>query len=318
MHGTIFVSDYVAERWGERLDSIAEATPRVVLGKSGLQGDATTIEVAFFSQDIYPDRSKDFFYALLEVDGLRWLHSFSAGVDHPIFQAFLDKGVRLTTSSGAAAQPIAHTVLLYILHHSRNMDAWLDAQRQHQWAPHDVTELAGRTLAVIGLGPIGLEVARLGRAFDMHVIGLRRQPRGDEPCETWPLERLAELLTTADYVLLALPLTAETRGLLDRPMLARMKRGAFLVNVARGGMVDEAALAEMLESGHLSGAALDVFDEEPLPADSLLWDTPGLIVTPHSSGECPGIGERAAEMFFENLGRYRRGDPLISEVGNSD
>jgi len=143
---------------------------------------------------------------------------------------------------------------------------------------------------------------------------MRRRPRGDEPCETWPLARLDELLGIADAVVLALPLGDETRHLLDRRRLARMKRGALLVNVGRGALVDEEALAEALASGGLGGAGLDVFEVEPLPPESPLWPMPNAILTPHSSGDTPGNHERASEIFLDNLGRFGRGEPLRNEV----
>ena len=169
-------------------------------------------------------------------------------------------------------------------------------------------------LGVVGLGPIGLEVARLGVALRMRTIGVRRTPRGDEPCETWPMARLDELLAQADALVLAVPLGDDTRHLLDARRLALLKRGAWLVNVGRGALVDEAALVAALQSGHLGGAGLDVFETEPLPPESPLWSMPNVIVTPHNSGDAPGNLDRAAAIFLDNLARYGRGEPLRNEV----
>lgn len=278
------------------------------------RGDAAGVELAFFSGDFFPDRVRDFVLALRDAPRLRWLHTFSAGVDHPWFQALRARGIRLTTSSGAHAAPIAHTVLLYLLALSRDLPAWLDAQRRRAWEPHPIAELSGLVLGVVGLGPIGLEVARLGAAFGMRVVGVRRTPRGDEPCETWPLARLDELLALADALVLALPLTDDTRHLFEARRLARMKRGAWLVNVGRGALVDEPALVDALREGRLGGAGLDVFESEPLPPESPLWDMPNVIVTPHNSGDAPGNLVRATEIFLDNLGRLVRGEPLRNEV----
>jgi phosphoglycerate dehydrogenase-like enzyme len=148
----------------------------------------------------------------------------------------------------------------------------------------------------------------------MRAIGVRRTPRGDEPCETWPLGRLDELLALADAVVLALPLADETRHLLDARRLALMKRGAWLVNVGRGALVDEPALVEALRNGRLGGAGLDVFEVEPLPPESPLWSLPNVLVTPHNSGDAPGNLERASEIFLDNLARFVRGEPLRNEV----
>ncbi len=288
---------------------------RVVVELDGaVRGDAAAVEAAFFSGDVFPDRVRDFVLALRDSAGLRWLHSFSAGVDHPWFQALRARGVRLSTSSGAQAVPIAHTVLLYLLALARDFGRWQDAQRRRAWEQHDFRDLQGLTLAVVGLGPIGLEVARLGTAFGMRVIGARRTPAGTEPCETWPLSRLDALLEVADAVVLALPLTDETRELFSAARLARMKRGAWLINVGRGALVDEPALVAALQSGALGGAGLDVFAVEPLPPESPLWSLPNVIVTPHNSGDTPSNLPRACEIFLDNLARYRRGEPLRNEV----
>jgi phosphoglycerate dehydrogenase-like enzyme len=314
MAGAILVSDSVEERHGAAIERAAPGVPRIVLGPGGPSGDAARIELAFFSGDVFPERSRDFVLALAKAERLRWLHTFSAGVDHPWFQRLRANGVRLTTSSGANAAPIAQTVLLYLLALTRGLPAWADAQRRRAWEPHAVTDLAELTLGVVGLGPIGLEVARLGRAFGMETIGLRRTPMGDEPCETWPLARLPELLPRVDALVLALPLAPETRRIVGAPELARMKPGALLVNVGRGELVDEAALVAVLASGHLGGAGLDVFEVEPLPPESALWSMPNVIVTPHSSGTSGAGHERACALFVENLGRYLRGEPLRNEV----
>ncbi len=312
--GAILISDEVETRWGADLERIAPERPRVVLRGESVEGDAAEVEIAFFSGDVFPDRTRALAGALREARELRWFHSFSAGIDHPWFQRMLERGVRLTTSSGAMAAPIAHTVMLYVLALSRDLRGWIRDQEAARWNERDVQDLEGRCLGVVGLGPIGLEVARLGAAFGMRVIGLRRTPRGDEPCETWPLTRLDELLPLVDHLVLALPLTDETHHLLDARRLALLRPSACLVNIARGALVDEAALVRALEKRELAGAGLDVFEVEPLPAESPLWRMPNVIVTPHSSGTNPGNRRCAAAIFLDNLARYQRGEALRNEV----
>jgi phosphoglycerate dehydrogenase-like enzyme len=170
------------------------------------------------------------------------------------------------------------------------------------------------TIGIVGMGPIGVEVARLAGALGIRPIGLRRSVRGDEPCETWTLDRLPELAGLVDALVLAVPLADETRGLVDRTILRALRPGALLVNVARGEVVDEGALVDALADGHLGGAALDVFAVEPLPEDSPLWDLPNVIVTPHASGSTASSGDRAADIFVENLARYAAGEALRNEV----
>jgi phosphoglycerate dehydrogenase-like enzyme len=314
--GAILVSQAVEARWSRELDRAAPGIERRVLRPGEPLPELSGVEIYYFSGDVYPDHAREAAIAALKAADLRWMHSFSAGVDDPFFRTLQDRGVRLTTSSGAQAVPIAQTVLMYLLALSRDLRGWLDDQAVQRWAPRSIRDLQGLTLGVVGLGPIGLEVARLGAAFGMQVIGVRRRVRGDEPCETWSWEHLPQLWPRADAVVLAVPLSDETRALVDADTLARMKPGAWLVNVARGEVVDEDALVEALRSGALGGAGLDVFREEPLPPESPLWSLPNVIVTPHSSGTNAGNEDRAAAIFLENLERYLRGDPLRNEVQN--
>ena len=314
MPGSILLTKTVERIHGEALYRAAPEMPHVVLRDEDDTPGLAGVEVVYFSGDLYPAGMRPFLLALRQVPALRWLHSFSAGVDDVFFQRLLARGVRLTTSSGAHAVPIAHTVMMYLLALSRDLRGWLADQAERRWNPRDVVELQGRTLGVVGLGPIGLEVARLGQAFRMQVIGLRRSPRGDEPCETWPLSRLHELLARVDDLVLALPLSEETRGVIDRHALSMLRPGSTLVNVGRGDLVDEAALVEALAEGRLRGAGLDVFQREPLPVESPLWSMQSVIVTPHSSGSTPANLDRASEIFVDNLSRYVRGEPLRNEV----
>ena len=314
MPGAILVSDWIEARFGEALRRAAPGRPLAVLRGDALLGDPASVEVAFFSGDLFPGRARDLARALHQAPALRWFHSFAAGVDHPWFQSFLARGVRVTTSSGASAVPIAHSVMLYVLALARDLSGWLGEQAARRWSPRAIEDVTGQRIGVAGLGPIGLEVARLASAFGMRAVGFRRAPRGDEPCETHALGELDAFLPGLDWLVLALPLAEETRHLLDARRLALLPPHARVINVGRGALVDEAALASALAAGRLGGAALDVFEVEPLPAESPLWSLPNVIVTPHSSGTNPGNQLRAAEIFLDNLGRYDRGEPLRNEV----
>ena len=169
-------------------------------------------------------------------------------------------------------------------------------------------------MAIVGLGAIGGEVARIAPAFGMRVIGLRRNPRGDEPCETWPVSRLHELLPTVDDLVLTAPLNDDTRGLIGATELALLRPGAHVINVGRGQVLDEAALIAALQSGQVGGAALDVFEVEPLPTESPLWEMDNVIVTPHSSGNTDLAVERVIEIFADNLRRFVADEPLRNEI----
>jgi phosphoglycerate dehydrogenase-like enzyme len=278
------------------------------------------VDAAFFSGDVFPDFSRQFFSAVRKAPKLQWLHAFNAGVDHPIYTEMLGRGVRLTTSSGSAAKPIAQTAITGLLMLARNFPRWLAAQQQHRWDPMRGSDaprdLQGQTAVIIGLGHIGKEIARLARALGLNVIGIRRTARvaGDPVDELYAPDRLADVLPRADWLILACPLSAETKGLVDRAVLAALPRGARLINIARGEIVDEAALLEALRSQHLAGAYLDVFQQEPLPADSPFWDMPNVFVTPHNSPAAAGNDERVYQIFFQNLVRWSRSEPLLNEV----
>jgi phosphoglycerate dehydrogenase-like enzyme len=250
----------------------------------------------------------------LAAPNLEWFHSMSAGVDSPIFSMFTDRGVRLTTSSGASAPPIAGTVMLYLLALSRNLPAWLRAQAAHEWSPVRFRELDGQRVVVVGYGPIGQEVVRLATAFRMDPVIVRRAVRGDEPCAVRSLDELPAVVADADAVVVALPLTDATRGIVSREVIAAMPTHAVFVNVGRGELVDQPALTESLVAGRLGGAGLDVFATEPLPADDPLWDLSNVIISPHNSGSSDGTAGRVAAIFLDNLGRFVRGEPLRNEV----
>jgi phosphoglycerate dehydrogenase-like enzyme len=282
--------------------------------------DCTRIDVAFFSADIFPDFSRQFFSAVRKAPRLQWLHVFNVGVDHPIYDELLARGVRLTTSAGSNAEPVAQTALAGMLMLARNFPRWLAAQREHQWDPMRGAEvprdLRGQTALVLGLGHIGREFARLARALGLKIIGVRRHaaPGDSAVDELHPPVRLAELLPRSDWLVIACPLTAATRGLITADLLARLPRGARVINVGRGEIVDQAALTAALASGHLAGAYLDVFDPEPLPPDSPLWDLPGVIITPHNASVAGGNDDRIFAIFTDNLRRWSRGERLLNEI----
>ena len=203
---------------------------------------------------------------------------------------------------------------MYLLALSRNLPRLMRAQAAHEWQPNPYRELTGRSIAVIGYGPIGEHVVRLAMAFGMEPVIVRREARGGEPVPVRTLDELDEVVATVDVVVVALPLAEETRGLISRDIIGRMRADALFVNVGRGELVDQSALTDALRSGRLGGAGLDVFDPEPLPTDDPLWDLPNVIITPHNSGTTEGHLERTAQIFLDNLGRLVRDDVLRNEV----
>jgi phosphoglycerate dehydrogenase-like enzyme len=267
-----------------------------------------------FSADLWGEgRGPSFMKVLLQAPHAQWLHMFSAGLDNPIFAELRRRGLTVTHSAGSSATPIAHSVIMQVVAMCRQARPLAVAQSAHQWADVEVPDVEGRTMGIIGLGSIGSEVARLAAHFGITVIGVRRTPQGDEPCDTWPTSRLHELLPMVDDLVLTAPLTDETRGIIGERELAMLRPGAHLVNVGRGELVDEAALVSALQSGQVGAAALDVFVVEPLPVEHPLWDMPNVIITPHSSGSTPLAAQRAADVFADNLARWVRGEPLRNE-----
>ncbi len=312
----LFCTDTFHEAHGARVRQIAPGVDVLPLVDDVAVGpdDLERITLAFFSHDAWPERAPTFMSVALQAPHLRWLHTMSAGVDHPVFSTMVERGVRVTTSSGSSASPIAGTVMMYLLALSRDLPGQLRAQASHEWDWQRWSELAGQRIAVLGYGPIGQEVVRLATAFGMRPTIVRREARGDEPVPVRPLSELLDVAASTDALVVALPLTDDTRGLIDAGVLRALPSHAYFVNVGRGELVDQGALVDALNNGDIAGAGIDVTDPEPLPADDPLWDARNLILTPHNSGSSDGTGRRADEAFLANLARWTAGDPLANEV----
>ncbi len=255
---------------------------------------------------------------------LRWLALASAGAEHVLRMGFAQArpALTITTASGVHGVPISEFVLSVLLIWTRRWREILAAQDERAWPDSQLallgSELEGATLGIIGLGAIGRRVAQLGRAFGMRVVAQRRSatPGQTDPDvdELLPPDRLADLLGQADYVVLSAPNTAETQRLLTAERLRQMKRSAVLINIARGDLVDEAALIAALRDGTIAGAGLDVFETEPLPTSSPLWSMPNVILSPHISGVTLRYSQRLTTLFLENVARLRAGQPLRNVV----
>ncbi|MDB5854188.1 MAG: hydroxyacid dehydrogenase [Herminiimonas sp.] len=260
------------------------------------------------------------FYALLrKARSLQWVHSHSAGADRPIFGELRQRGVTVTTSSGANAEPVAQTAVAGLLALSRCFPSLMAAQRRAAWepllGPRAPKNLRGQVAIVVGLGPVGLEIASLLKALHLNVIGVRREPQPCPPCDTTiGFADLSTALPRADWLVLACPLTSTTEGMIDAAAMARMPAGARIVNVARGEVIVEKDLVAALQSGHLGGAFLDVFEHEPLAKDSPLWAMENVIATPHSAGHAAGNNAAVGEIFLDNLARWRDGKALRNTV----
>jgi phosphoglycerate dehydrogenase-like enzyme len=254
---------------------------------------------------------------------LEWIHSTAAGVAQLMYPELRQSGVTVTNASGIFSVPMAEHTMGLILAMARNFPDSVRHQDQSKWSvqdlwdqPQHLTEINGRVLLVVGYGSIGRELARRAKAFDMRVWGVTRWGKGDATHaeKILPVSHLHQALPQADYVVISAPETAETKHLIGAEQLARMKRGARLINVARGSLLDENALWNALESGALAGAALDVTNTEPLPAESPLWKAPNLFITPHTSAISERLWLRETELFLKLLDEWFSGKELSNRV----
>jgi phosphoglycerate dehydrogenase-like enzyme len=254
---------------------------------------------------------------LQQAQQIQWIHTSTAGFDWVMVPEVLEREIVVTRSAAAKANPIAEYVVAYIFLMAKRFPELARAQAAHQWTSPDTDEVRGRTVGVVGAGAIGCEVARLCTGLGMKVIGTKRDalplPYFDA---VLPPQELPALLGQSDYVVLTTPLTPETAGMIGEAQLRMMKPSAFLLNVARGGLLDEAALIRALQEGWIAGACLDTVVEEPLPADSPLWETEGLFITPHASWGSPRSMEYVLDEFIVNLERYLAGDELLNRPRN--
>jgi len=250
---------------------------------------------------------------------LRWAQLTTVGAD-AILGRTGPLSIRVTVARGMPSPGIAEFVMMVMLMLSKQAPRFMAAQRERRWDRNlSPTELTGRTVGIVGLGSIGRAVAKRARAFDMAVLGLRRSRHLDPEVvnlvdDLFFGERLHQMIGRSDFVVVALPLTNETRGMIGERELKAMKPSAYLINIARGEIVDEEALIRALREGWIAGAALDVFAQEPLPPESPLWDMPNVILSPHISGASDKARPRLIDLFCDNLSRYLRGGRLINEV----
>ena len=327
----VLITSRVAAEFGQQLLAVGRKHGTDIRFAEYPGTVSTDADVAFFSRELFLGSSMNQysselqgFFDLLEVqENLRWIHLFSAGVDFAPVRRLLARGMTITTSSGANAIPMAQSVLAAVLAHSRGMPRWIAAQQRRQWEPAPLREwpvdLEGQTMVVVGMGPIGREIARLSKFFGLKVVAVRRQATELPPnCdEVHGPESLSALAPRTDWLVVAAPLTDETRGLVGDGILRLLPVHAKVINVGRGEIVDEVALAARLQAGQLGGAYLDVFAHEPLSASSPLWDIPNVIVSPHSAALSKGNVGRQFGYFLSNLDAMLAGAPMRNVVSGT-
>ena len=251
--------------------------------------------------------------AIVEAGTVRWVSVGGSGTDH--LMPWDANKVTVTNAAGVASDMMAEYALAAMLAFSLDLRGFERAQKDRRWSRRPVRPIGGRTLLIIGLGHTGCALARRAKAMGMTVLGLRATPVPTENVdETFGIGALTRLLPRADFVTVCVPLAPSTLGLLGPHAIAAMKPGSVLIDVSRGGVVDGQALVAALNEGRIAGAALDVFETEPLPPDHPLWGMENVILTPHCSSVYDGWDRKAVAMFADNLGRYRRGEPLCNIV----
>jgi len=252
--------------------------------------------------------------------GVKWVHSMAAGVEGVLSPEFAASPVPCTNSRGVFADSLGEFAIAAMLFYAKGLRRMLRNQEAGVWAPHDVEELRGKTAGIVGYGSIGRAVAVRARAFGMRVMAVRR--KADEPDglveRMLPPQSLVELMRESDYVVAALPLTATTRGSIGAEAFEAMKPSAVFINVGRGASVNETALIEALRNRRIRGAALDVFAEEPLPADHPFWGLENVLVSPHCADHTPTWLDDAMELFLENFRRFQSGAPLRNVVDKAN
>ncbi len=311
----------------ERIRAAAPGARLVMVSVEGLaDGPLDDVEVmlrGWLSSEAF-DR------LLARAPRLTWVHSATSGVERALTPASRERGLIVTNARGVFSRPIAEYVLMMILAVSRRLPQLLELQRERTWQPLEGAELRDVTVGIVGYGSIGRAVAGLASSFGCRIIAVRRHselesasrptdvegPAGIEPLldRVGGPETLPDLLAESDFIVLAAPLTPETENLIDAEALARIKPGAWLINVARGRLIDERALLRALRDGELGGAVLDTFRDEPLPPMSSFYDLPNVIVTPHTAWSSGRVLDRSVELFCDNLRRFASGDGLLNIV----
>ncbi|MFD2830773.1 D-2-hydroxyacid dehydrogenase [Corticicoccus populi] len=253
-------------------------------------------------------------------DCLKWVQTFSAGVDSLDLKQISEKKITLTSASGVHRYPISETIFAFMLGFTREFHTYQKAQQKKEWSrTRPGGEIHEKTIAILGVGEIGRETAKIAKAFNMTVLGVRNSGKAvDNVDEMYTPDQLTEILRRSDFVISALPLTKETHHLIGKAQFAEMKDSAFIVNIGRGPVVDEAALIEALKNKQIAGAGLDVFESEPLSEESALWDMDNVIITPHTAGSTDHYNGRVVrDIFIPNLKEYLRGaQPSINRYNH--
>lgn len=327
----LLLSAHALATWGKRIEaavppgSLSFITAEEALADEGPCG----AEIAFMTREVTGKSSsgnptpelRGFDTVVRRSPGLKWLQIHPAGAERPIYRELRGRGVKVTTASGATAVTVAHSVLGALIAINRCFPLLADAQRRHAWEPRlgerSPRDLKGQRAVIVGLGPIGRNIAGLLQMLGISSIGVRRTA---EPLASFEsvisYDRLPEVLPRADWLILCCPASPLTRGLANAAVFAAMPKGAHFINVSRGEIAVQPDVVAALQSGHLAGAYLDVFEKEPLDPASPLWDMANVLVSPHTASHSLGQNEAIFDIFLDNLARFRGGQALRNDVDN--
>ena len=297
------------------LEGLPDST-RIVVGETPEALAAAAPEADAFLYILQP---RDKVKAVWDMaPNLRWVHSFVAGVDHTLFPELIASPVPLTNGRGVFAPPLGDFTVFGILFFEKAVRHFLAAQAEAKWAPRNVGDVQGKVLGIVGYGKIGQAAAIRAKAFGIKIHVLRRRPElaAADPLvdKSYAPAELDALIAASDYLMAAAPLTPETRGMIGPAQIAKLKPEAIVINVGRGPVVDEPALIEALRERRIRGAALDVFNVEPLPADSPFYQLDNVYLSPHCADHIPSWQDDAAQFFVDNFNRFASGEPLENIV----
>jgi phosphoglycerate dehydrogenase-like enzyme len=322
----LLLSDFALRTWGERIKE-AHGDVTFVTAEQALAAGACDADVAFMTREVTGKSSKNnptpelagFDKVVRATAALKWLQIHPAGAERPIYRELRGRGVKVTTASGATAVTVSHSVLGALIAINRRFPLLADAQRRHAWEPRlgerSPRDLTGQCAVIVGMGPIGRNIARLLKSLDMRSIGVRRSVETVPECDrTIAYADLPGALPEADVLILCCPASPVTRGIANAAVLAAMPKGSLFINVSRGEIAVEKDVIAALLSGHLAGAYLDVFEREPLDPASPLWDIPNVLISPHTASHSLGQNEAIFGIFLENLERFLGGRKLRNDV----
>jgi phosphoglycerate dehydrogenase-like enzyme len=323
----LLLSGFALRTWGPRIEAAAGNITFVTAEQALAADGPSDVDVAFMTREVTGKSSpgnptpelRGFDAVVRKSPGLRWLQIHPAGAERPIYRELRGRGVKVTTASGATAVTVSHSVLGALIALNRRFPLLADAQRRHAWEPRlgerSPRDLKGQRAVIVGMGPIGRNIASLLKVLGMSVVGVRRTAQPVESCDrTIAYDGLADVLPQADWLILCCPASPITRGIANAAAFATLPMGSHFINVSRGEIAVEKDVIDALRSGRLAGAYLDVFEREPLDAASPLWDMPNVLVSPHTASHSQGQNEAIFDIFLDNLARFGTGARLRNDV----